>query len=88
MPILHLTTFIHATAPVCFNLSRSVHLHLLSTATTNETVVAGRTTGLFEIGDTVTWRARHFGIYQTLQMEITQMDYPTFFEDKMLKGIF
>ncbi len=88
MTSIHLITEIKASATICFDLSRSVNIHLLSTAKTNETVIGGRASGLFEKGDTVTWRARHFGIYQTLQMHITHIEFPFFFEDRMLKGIF
>lgn len=73
---------------VCFNLSRSAELHMESTKHTNETVINGRSSGLFEKHDTVTWRAKHFGIYQQLEMEISEMNYPFSFEDRMIKGIF
>ena len=36
----------------------------------------------------VTWRAKHFGIYQTLTTEITEFDNPKFFVDEMVKGAF
>ncbi|MGN6440085.1 MAG: SRPBCC family protein [Agriterribacter sp.] len=88
MPRIELTTFINAPMQVCFDLSRSAELHMESTSHTNETVVKGRSKGLFEKHDTVTWRAKHFGIYQQLEMEISEMDYPFSFEDRMVKGIF
>lgn len=88
MTSIELQTHITAPIEICFNLSRSVELHKISTSKTHETVVAGRPAGLFQKGDTVTWRARHFGIYQTLQMEISQMLFPYSFEDRMVKGIF
>lgn len=88
MTTIALSTNIHAPIEVCFNLSRSVELHKLSTKHTNETVVAGRTSGLFTEGDTVKWRAKHFGIYQQLEMKITKMIFPLYFEDCMLEGIF
>lgn len=88
MPVIKLNTNIHAPIEVCFNLSRSVELHKISTSHTNETVISGRTSGLFEKGDTVKWRAKHFGVYQQLEMVITEMVFPVYFEDCMLKGIF
>lgn len=88
MPVIKLSTNILASVEICFNLSRCVELHKISTSHTNETVIAGRTTGLFEKGDTVKWRAKHFGVYQQLEMKITEMDFPVYFEDCMLKGIF
>lgn len=84
--ILH--TKIHAPIKKCFDLSRDVAIHLRSTAQTKERVIAGRTSGLFELGDEVTWEAIHFGIRQQLSTTITKMDYPTFFEDVMTKGAF
>jgi ligand-binding SRPBCC domain-containing protein len=88
MTSILLTTEINATIQRCFDLSRDVDIHLQSTEQTNEKVVAGRTIGLFEQGDTVTWEAIHFGIKQQLSTKITQMNAPTFFEDIMTKGAF
>jgi ligand-binding SRPBCC domain-containing protein len=88
MATIQLTTLIHAPIKACFDAARSVDAHLSSTAGTNEKVVTGRTTGLFETGDIVTWEARHLGITQRLTVQIGRMTEPTFFEDKMLKGAF
>jgi ligand-binding SRPBCC domain-containing protein len=83
-----LRTEIHAPADRCFDLSRSIDLHQQSTARTHERAIAGRTSGLIELGETVTWRAKHFGIWQELTSEITAFDYPHSFTDEMTKGIF
>lgn len=88
MTTIHLTTVIHAPIKACFDAARSVDAHLSSTSATNEKVVAGRMTGLFEAGDVVTWEAKHLGIRQRLTVEIGRMIEPTFFEDQMLKGAF
>jgi ligand-binding SRPBCC domain-containing protein len=55
---------------------------------TSEQAIAGRTHGLIEPGETVTWRAKHFGIWQTLTSKITQFDYPNSFTDEMVSGTF
>ncbi|WP_199141193.1 SRPBCC family protein [Pedobacter sp. ASV12] len=83
-----LSTSINAPLQVVFDCARSVDIHQLSTAKTNEKAVAGRTGGLCELGDEVTWRAKHFGIYQTLSSKITQFNAPFHFQDCMLKGAF
>lgn len=88
MTHIHLETIIHAPHQICFDLSRSVALHVMSTSHTNESVVQGRSAGLFEEGDIVTWRARHFGVYQQLTMQVYHVQPYQSFEDKMLKGIF
>ena len=88
MTKIKLVTYINAPIEKCFDLSRDVNIHLLSANKTNEKVIAGKIEGLFELNDIVTWRAKHFGIYQNLTVQITQMEFPYFFEDKMLKGAF
>ncbi len=88
MPIIRLTTEINAPIEICFDLSRSIDLHKISTAHTNEEAIAGRTTGLIELNETVTWQARHFGIKQKLTSKITAFDRPNFFEDQQVKGAF
>jgi ligand-binding SRPBCC domain-containing protein len=88
MTIITLTTEIKASIKRCFDLSRDIDAHKLSAKDTNEKAISGRTSGLCELGDTVTWEAKHFGIRQNLTVEITQFNRPFFFEDRMLKGAF
>lgn len=88
MPIITLHTHVKAAAEVVFNLSRSVDLHTLSTAQTKEKAIAGRTTGLMEYGETVTWEATHFGIRQQLSSKITGYRFPEYFTDEMITGAF
>ena len=66
MPTIHLATPIRASRETCFDLSRSIDLHMTSTAHTGERAIAGRTSGLIGPGESVTWRARHFGVWQNL----------------------
>ncbi len=88
MTRIELSTILSASPQICFDLARSVNIHLSSMQHTNERVVKGKTEGLFELHDEVTWQARHFGITQQLTVTITQLQPYTFFEDKMLKGAF
>lgn len=88
MPVIYLTTRIQAPIQRCFDLSRSIDLHTLSTKSTNEKAIAGVTRGLIGFNQEVTWRAKHFGVYQKLTVRITNLHSPLFFEDKMVKGIF
>jgi ligand-binding SRPBCC domain-containing protein len=88
MTTIHLTTELNAGINKCFDIARDVDVHKLSTAKTNERAIAGRTTGLCELGDRITWEAKHFGVKQKLTVEITRLDRPYFFEDKMLQGAF
>ncbi|MFA6276714.1 MAG: SRPBCC family protein [Pedobacter sp.] len=83
-----LLTSINAPIQIVFDCARSIDIHQLSTAKTNEKAISGRTSGLCELGDEVTWKAKHFGIYQTLSSKITKLKAPYYFQDCMLKGAF
>ena len=50
--------------------------------------MAGVTSGLIGMAQRVTWRAKHFGVWQRLTSEITAMDRPIFFQDTMIRGPF
>ncbi|MCT3899654.1 SRPBCC family protein [Elizabethkingia anophelis] len=88
MPVIELRTHINTDIHLVFDLSRSIDLHSISTAKTNEKAIAGITSGLISNGETVTWQATHFGIRQTLTSKITAFDMPFHFRDEMLKGAF
>jgi len=88
MPVIHIETLIKADIETCFDLARSIDLHLESTKHTGETAIAGRTSGLIEMGETVTWRAKHLGIWQTFTSIIPQMQRPVLFIDEMQRGAF
>ena len=88
MSKIHLETIINAPINRVFDLSRSIDLHKVSAAQTNEEAIAGKTSGLIGLGESVTWRAKHLGVYQKLTVEIVRMDKPKMFEDVMIKGAF
>lgn len=88
MPIIKLKTIIQAPIERCFLLSLSVDLHQLSTQQTNERAISGVTSGLMKLNDVVTWRAKHFGVYQNLTSKITAYEAPNYFVSEMVKGAF
>ena len=88
MPTIHLTTFIAAPIAVVFDLSRNISFHAHSMQQTNERAVAGRTEGLIELNETVTWEAKHLFKTRTLESKITAMQPYSLFEDTMVKGDF
>lgn len=88
MARIELSTRIAAPLERCFDLARSVDLHVRSTSATGERAVAGKTSGLLELGDEVTWRARHFGVRQSLSGRISAYDRPRYFQDTMVRGAF
>jgi ligand-binding SRPBCC domain-containing protein len=88
MPTINLTTFIAAPAKRVFDLSRSINLHKISTADTNEKAIAGTTSGLINLNETVTWQAKHLFKTRQLTSKITVMQSPLLFTDEMTKGDF
>ena len=88
MSKIHLRTIIKADIHKVFDLARDIDLHQNSTSKTKEKAIAGRTSGLIEQGETVTWRAKHLGVYQTHTSKIISMEKPYQFTDVMLKGTF
>ena len=85
---IRIETRIAAPPERCFDAARDLDLHQRSMAHTGERAVAGRTSGLIELGEEVTWRARHFGIVQHFTSRITQLDRPRHFQDAMQRGAF
>lgn len=88
MAAIHLTTFINAPAERVFDLSRSINLHKISTAHTKEEAIAGITSGLINIDETVTWQARHLFKLRKFTSKITGMQKPFSFTDEMVAGDF
>ena len=88
MPKIELITQINSTLEICFDLSRSIDLHIISTAKTKEQAIAGRTNGLINLNEIVTWQATHFWIRQKLTSKITAFDRPNYFIDEQINGIF
>ena len=90
--MIHLkeNTVIHAPIERCFDLARSVEVHLVANIHSGEQALAigGITSGLPKLSQQVTWRAKHFGVWQNLTSEYTAMQPPTYFQATMVKGIF
>lgn len=82
------TTYIKAPIGVCFDLARSIDLHMDSMKHTDEKAIAGITNGLIGLNQTVTWQARHFGMVMKLTSKITEFEYPLIFADEMVNGPF
>lgn len=85
--IIQLQTEITAPIDVCFDLARSVDAHQYSTSATGERAVAGVTSGLLNLDETVTWEAKHLWT-QRLTSQIVALERPHYFRDSMVSGFF
>jgi ligand-binding SRPBCC domain-containing protein len=83
---IRLQTYITADAERCFDLSRSVDIHLGSLARMKERATAGVTSGLMGLSGTVTWEAVRFGVRQRLTSKIIEFERPKCFTDEMTRG--
>jgi ligand-binding SRPBCC domain-containing protein len=88
MTSIRVETTVAAPARTLFDLARDVGAHERSMAAYGERVVAGRTSGLLDLGDEVTWRARHLGVRLELTARITELDPPRHFRDSQVAGPF
>jgi ligand-binding SRPBCC domain-containing protein len=88
MPVLRIVTEIAAPVEACFDLSRSIDLHLESMMASDERAVGGVTSGLIGPGEEVSWQARHLGRVWRMTSQITDFERPTRFVDQMVRGPF
>ena len=88
MTTIKLTTEINAPIQTVFDLNRNIDIHKQSTSKSNETAIAGVTSGLINKNETVTWRGKHFGFYLTHKSIISEMKIPYYFVDEMMEGHF
>jgi len=84
--ILH--TIINAPIERCFDLSTSIDLHKISASKSKEQAINGITSGLIKLNETVTWKAKHFGFWHKMKVEITEYEKPNYFVDEMIEGAF
>ncbi len=82
------TTQLDASAEEAFSLSLSVNFHLQSFAASGERLVGELPSDELGLNDTVTWKARHFGIWWTMSSVIAEYDRPRFFVDEQTRGPF
>lgn len=88
MQTVKLRILINAPLVECFDLSRNIDLHIQSMIKSNEKAVAGKISGLIELGEFVTWEAKHFYVKFKLTSKITEMERPIRFVDEMINGPF
>jgi ligand-binding SRPBCC domain-containing protein len=88
MTTINLTTKIKAPKQIVFDASRNIDVHQQSASKSNEVAIAGVTSGLINLNETVTWRGKHFGFYLTHKSRITAMNFNNYFVDEMEEGKF
>ncbi|MEH3089372.1 MAG: SRPBCC family protein [Microbacterium arborescens] len=75
-------------AAALFDASLDIGAHVASMRGTGERAIAGVTTGRIGLGESVTWRAWHFGIRFTMTSRVTELERPRRFVDEQVAGPF
>lgn len=88
MTTIHLITKIKASKKTVFDLSRNIDVHQQSASFTKEKAIAGITSGLINLNETVTWRGKHFGFYLIHKSRMSAMNFYDYFVDEMEEGKF
>ncbi len=88
MAHLRTETWIQTTPQICFDLARDIDLHCRCAAHSHERAVAGVTSGLIGLNETVTFEAVHFGVRQGLSSRVMEFAPPQRFVDEMIRGAF
>lgn len=85
---LEITTQSDLAPAVLMERSLDVDLHLSSMEESNEKAIAGVTSGLIGLGEEVTWRARHFGVWWSMTSRVTELEPDHCFVDEQVRGPF
>lgn len=88
MTTITLETSIKNTIDAVFERSLDIDFHQKSVSKTQETAIAGVTTGQIGFNETVTWRGKHFGVFLTHTSLISALEKPYTFTDEMIEGNF
>ena len=80
--------WLDAPPEMVFDLSLDVDFHKQSMSESGEQITGGVGSGEMSLNQTVTWRARHFGIWWSMTSVISEYDRPNRFVDEQVKGPF
>jgi len=71
-----------------FDISLDIDTHVASMEQSGERAIGGVVSGRIDLGEEVTWRARHFGVWFTMTSRIAALDRPKRFVDEQVRGPF
>jgi ligand-binding SRPBCC domain-containing protein len=86
MPKIHLTSFIQAPVERVFNLSRNLVLRKKSLKAPAEQLLSSSAEHTIQQGETITFRARHFGKTREVTARITALSQPLHFTEEQVRG--
>ena len=81
-------TLINAPIEKVFTSSLDIDLELSAANEYGIRAVGGVTSGIIGAGERVTWQVKQFGLWVSHTTEISRFQEPTYFQDRMIKGLF
>jgi ligand-binding SRPBCC domain-containing protein len=89
MPIIHLTSCIHAPVDRVFNLSRSISLHkAVIRKYDHGNIDGGGSEGLMKQGDKIRFQLKLMGARRALVTQMEHLDFPKEFSSALVSGPF
>ncbi len=85
---IEVVTKISAEPRRVFDIELDSQAHAASLASSRETATTSSGRPVLSLGDSVTFRARHFGLWWTLTSRITEFNRPIRFVDQQVRGPF
>lgn len=85
---VELVTISSASPDALFRISLDIDAHLTSMSASGERAIDGVVSGPIGPGESVTWRARHFGVWFTMTSRIAVYEPNVRFVDAQVRGPF
>jgi ligand-binding SRPBCC domain-containing protein len=79
---------VNAPIEMVFTSSLSIDLELSAANEYGIKAVGGVTSGIIGAGERVTWQVKQFGLWVSHTTEISRFEEPTYFQDRMVQGLF
>lgn len=86
--LIEVVSVIGAAPSVVFDLELDVDVHAASVRMSRETATTSSGRRQLGLGDEVTFRARHFGLWWSMTSRITYYERPYRFVDEQIRGPF
>ncbi|MFT5328822.1 MAG: ligand-binding SRPBCC domain-containing protein [Planctomycetaceae bacterium] len=87
--MIKLRSSVDIRAPIerCFDIARSVDVHKDTSTLIRGRAIAGKRTGLSDLGDETTWSARFFGLRFKIRTRVTRMVKSQYFCERRVSGL-
>jgi hypothetical protein len=82
VPLHRIETLIKAPPHKLFDLCLDIDVHQAGISDYKKEAFTGVIKGIISLGEILTWRAKHYLVFQILTEQITEVDSPDYFSDE------